>query len=65
MRKYENIFLLCLLAVAGLVFAGSMNVKSFLPEVEIVVDASCCAGVTPKTHEAALETMRMCQIDVV
>ena len=32
MRKYENIFLLCLLAVAGLVFAGSMNVKSFLPE---------------------------------
>lgn len=32
MRKYENIFLLCLLAVAGLVFAGSMNVRSFLSE---------------------------------
>ena len=28
------------------------------------VDASCCAGVTPEKHLAALETMRSCQIVV-
>ena len=31
---------------------------------EISVDATCCAGVTPETHEAALKTMEMCQINV-
>ena len=35
------------------------------PEVKISVDASCCAGVTPVKHEAALETMRSCQIQVI
>ena len=33
-------------------------------DVEISVDATCCAGVTPETHEAALKTMEMCQINV-
>ena len=32
--------------------------------VSISVDASCCAGVTPDTHRAALTTMGMCQIEV-
>lgn len=32
---------------------------------DIAVDSSCCAGVTPEKHEAALETMRSCQIDVI
>lgn len=36
----------------------------FYNEAEISVDASCCAGVTPETHEAALKTMEMCQINV-
>lgn len=31
---------------------------------DISVDATCCAGVTPETHEAALKTMEMCQINV-
>jgi glycosyltransferase involved in cell wall biosynthesis len=31
---------------------------------EISVDATCCAGVTPESHEAALKTMEMCQINV-
>ena len=31
---------------------------------EVTVDASCCAGVTPETHIAALETMKKCQIGV-
>jgi nicotinamidase-related amidase len=31
----------------------------------ITVDSNCCAGVTPEKHEAALETMRSCQINVI
>lgn len=46
------------------VVSNALLLKAYFPEMEISVDASCCAGVTPKTHEAALETMRMCQIDV-
>ena len=38
--------------------------KASMPEVKITVDAACCAGVTPASHEAALETMKMCQIQV-
>jgi nicotinamidase-related amidase len=33
-------------------------------DVEISVDAECCAGVTPESHEAALRTMAACQINV-
>lgn len=46
------------------VVSNALLLKAHFPELEISVDASCCAGVTPKTHEAALETMRMCQIDI-
>ena len=38
--------------------------RLFLPEAEIVVDARCCAGVTPESHRNALEAMKMCQITV-
>ena len=46
------------------VVSNAMLLKAAMPEVEISVDASCCAGVTPEKHEAALETMRSCQIKV-
>ena len=46
------------------VVSNALMIKAFLPEVKITVDSSCCAGVTPAKHEAALETMRSCQIDV-
>ncbi|MCI8326293.1 MAG: cysteine hydrolase [Lachnospiraceae bacterium] len=46
------------------VISNAMLAKAFLPEVEIVVDASCCAGVTPKSHKTALEAMRACQIRI-
>lgn len=47
------------------VVSNAMILKANFPELEIKVDASCCAGVTPETHEAALRTMEMCQIEVV
>ena len=44
------------------VVSNALILKATFPSVEITVDASCCAGVTPQTHQAALETMKMCQI---
>ena len=58
------------LELAGLctdicVVSNALLLKAAMPEVRITVDASCCAGVTPQRHEAALDTMRSCQIRVV
>lgn len=47
------------------VVSNAIILKARLPEVKISVDAACCAGVTPESHAAALQTMRMCQIQVV
>ena len=46
------------------VVSNALLLKAFFPEMSIEVDAGCCAGVTPESHLAALETMKMCQIDV-
>lgn len=46
------------------VVSNALLLKASYPEMDIAVDSACCAGVTPKKHEAALETMRSCQIDV-
>lgn len=46
------------------VISNALLLKAHFPEMRISVDASCCAGVTPETHKAALETMKMCQIEV-
>ena len=46
------------------VVSNAMLVKAALPQLPVLVDAACCAGVTPTAHEAALATMRSCQIQV-
>jgi nicotinamidase-related amidase len=46
------------------VISNALLIKAAFPEAEISVDSACCAGVTPAKHEAALETMRSCQIEV-
>ena len=46
------------------VISNAFVIKAFLPETPIIVDAACCAGVTPKSHERALEAMKVCQIEV-
>lgn len=46
------------------VISNALLIKAFLPEAEVVVDAKCCAGVTPESHKNALEAMKMCQITV-
>lgn len=46
------------------VVSNALLLKAQLPDITISVDSKCCAGVTPESHEAALTTMRMCQIEV-
>lgn len=46
------------------VISNALLAKAFLPEAEIVVDAACCAGVTPESHRTALRAMKACQIAV-
>ena len=47
------------------VISNALLIKAFLPEVEIRVDASCSAGVTPQSHQTALDAMRACQITIL
>lgn len=46
------------------VVSNALLIKANLPETLIKVDAGCCAGVTVEKHNAALETMKSCQIEV-
>lgn len=46
------------------VISNAMLLKAYLPETDICVDASCCAGVTPEQHENALAAMKVCQIRI-
>lgn len=47
------------------VISNALLVKAFLPQVPVTVDEKCCAGVTPQSHENALEAMKMCQIRII
>ena len=44
------------------VITNALLIKTHFPETTIVVDSSCCAGVTPELHQAALDVMKSCQI---
>ncbi len=44
------------------VISNALLLKAYMPEIPIAVDSSCCAGVTPEAHNAAIATMRSCQI---
>nr|WP_294490829.1 isochorismatase family cysteine hydrolase [uncultured Mediterraneibacter sp.] len=46
------------------VISNALLLKAYLPEVPIRADVSCCAGVTPKSHERAAGAMEMCQIQI-
>ena len=47
------------------VVSNALLLKANFLETPVLVDASCCAGVTPDTHNAALTTMKMCQVKVI
>ena len=47
------------------VISNAILLKAKLPGTPIRVDSSCCAGVTPESHETALSAMKMCQIEII
>ncbi len=47
------------------VISNAMIIKATLPETPIKVVANLCAGVTPQSHQTALDAMKACQIDIV
>ena len=46
------------------VISNVMLVKAFFPEIPLIVDAKGCAGVTPESHQNALNAMKMCQVEI-
>lgn len=47
------------------VVTNALILKANFPKMSISVDSKACAGVTVQSHNAALTTMKMCQIDVI
>ena len=46
------------------VISNAMILKAAFPETTVKVDGSCCAGVSPQSHETALSAMKACQVAV-
>ena len=55
---------LCGLCTDICVISNAMILKATFPEVKIVVDSNCCAGVTVESHQTALNAMKAVQISV-
>lgn len=55
---------ICGLCTDICVISNAMILKAAFPEVNIIVDSSCCAGVTPESHNTALEAMKAVQIEI-
>lgn len=66
-NKKQPIDSVCLVGLCTdiCVISNAMIIKSALPEIDVIVDSACCAGVTPQSHLNALEAMKMCQIEVI
>ena len=70
LKELNEIFDIENIEVIGLctdicVISNAIIAKSVLPNVHIKVDASCCAGVTPESHNTALDEMRTLQVEIV
>lgn len=47
------------------VVSNAMLIKAFCPEIKVIVKEDCCAGVTKESHQAAIQTMRSCQVAII
>ncbi|HWR19774.1 MAG TPA: isochorismatase family cysteine hydrolase [Clostridia bacterium] len=60
----DTVIELCGVCTDICVVSNAILLRAHYPNNEIVVEAAACAGVTPESHDAALTTMRACQISV-
>lgn len=56
---------LCGLCTDICVISNAMILKATYPEVNIIVDSNCCAGVSTESHNTALDAMKAVQIDII
>lgn len=63
-KKYKEITLIGL-CTDICVISNAIIARSSYPESLITIDSSCCAGVTPQSHQNALDAMKICQINIV
>ena len=47
------------------VISNAFLLKTYFPEISIVVDQKCCAGTTIKNHNAAIQAMKCSQIKII
>lgn len=47
------------------VLSNAILLKAFDTELKVTVDASCCACVTPESHNTALDAMALCQVNII
>lgn len=63
-REPVEEIVLCGLCTDICVISNAMILKAAFPEVRLVVDADCCAGVTMESHRNALNAMKAVQIEI-
>ena len=63
-QEIESITL-CGLCTDICVISNALLIKAYYPEIPLYVVASACAGVTPESHQNALDAMKMCQVEIV
>lgn len=56
---------LCGLCTDICVVSNALILRTLFPNTTITVDAKCCAGTTIDKHQAAIDIMDSCQIDVI
>lgn len=47
------------------IISNVVLIKNYAPEVRVLVDAKATAGVSPNKYQAALETMRSLQVEIL
>ena len=63
-KNYDDITLVGL-CTDICVISNALAIKAFSPEIPLHVVEKACAGVTPAKHQAAIETMRSCQVEII
>lgn len=63
-NKQLDEIVLCGFCTDICVVSNALLLRAKFPNTKITVMKDLCAGVTPESHEAALKTMQMCQIDI-
>lgn len=63
--NWVDVIELCGVCTDICVISNALILRSMYPSTPIRVDASCCAGLTPEKHKAALEVMKSCNVEVI